>query len=238
MSLENGVTSAEHFDGYAEDYDGALNQGLSVTGEGKDFFARERVLWVSRCLQKLAIRPARIMDFGCGTGSAIPLLLELPQAESTIGVDPSDKSLEVAKRTYSDSSSRFFRNDQYKPEASIDLVYCNGVFHHIPPAERLAELGYIWDCLRPGGIFAFWENNPWNPGTRYVMSRIPFDRHAITLSPPEARSLLRRAGFEIIRTDFLFIFPSWLKPLRRIEPLFGRLPVGGQYQVLCQRLAT
>jgi ubiquinone/menaquinone biosynthesis C-methylase UbiE len=122
MSLENGVTSAEHFDGYAEDYDGALNQGLSVTGEGKDFFARERVLWVSRCLQKLAIRPARIMDFGCGTGSAIPLLLELPQAESTIGVDPSDKSLEVAKRTYSDSSSRFFRNDQYKPEASTGVL--------------------------------------------------------------------------------------------------------------------
>lgn len=238
MSADNRGSAGAHFDGYAEDYDGALNQGLSATGESKDFFARERVLWVSRCLRKLSFRPARIMDYGCGTGSATPLLSELLRAESIIGVDTSEKSLEVARRIHSSSSHRFFPNHQYKPEASLDLIYCNGVFHHIPPAERLAELGYIWNCLRPGGIFAFWENNPWNPGTRYVMSRIPFDRDAVTLTPAEARGLLCRAGFKIIGIDFLFIFPSWLKPLRRIEPLLSRLPVGGQFQVLCQRLAT
>jgi hypothetical protein len=38
------------------------------------------------------------------------------------------------------------------------------------------------------------ENNPWNPGTRYVMSRIPFDRDAIPLTPSAARHLLKRAA--------------------------------------------
>ena len=115
------------------------------------------------------------------------------------------------------------------------MVFCNGVFHHILPAERAAAVDYIFHNLRPGGIFAFWENNPWNPGTRYVMSRIPFDRDAITLSPPTARRLLCDGGFEIERTDFLFLFPRALGWLRGIEPLVCRLPLGAQYQVLARK---
>jgi len=56
----------------------------------------------------------------------------------------------------------------------------------------------ILGALKPGGLFAFWENNPWNPGTRIVMSRIPFDRDAEIISPPAAKRLLRRAGFSIL----------------------------------------
>ncbi len=115
------------------------------------------------------------------------------------------------------------------------MVYCNGVFHHIPPAQRAQTVNYIWHSLRPGGLFALWENNPWNPGTRYVMSKIPFDHDAITLVPPEARDLLRQGGFEIIRTDFLFLFPKPLKSLRWIEPWLRAMPLGGQYQVLCRK---
>ena len=37
---------------------------------------------------------------------------------------------------------------------------------------------------------------------------------------------------EVLRTDFLFIFPRVLKWLRWIEPLVSRLPLGGQYLVL------
>src|SRR5205823_10980749 len=99
----------------------------------------------------------------------------------------------------------------------VDLVYTNGVFHHIPVAERPDAVGYVHGALLPGGLFALWENNPWNPGARYVMSRIPFDRDAIMLSARQARDLLRRAGFEVLRTDFLFIFPRPLRALRFLE---------------------
>jgi hypothetical protein len=67
------------------------------------------------------------------------------------------------------------------------------------------------------------------------MSRIPFDRDAITLTAGEARRLLRGAGFEIVRTDFLFIFPRVLSWCRGLEPLVARLPLGAQYQVLCRK---
>jgi hypothetical protein len=67
------------------------------------------------------------------------------------------------------------------------------------------------------------------------MSRIPFDRDVVTLSPPEARQLLHVMGFEILRTDFLFIFPRIRHWFRRVEPLCSRLPLGAQYQVRCRR---
>jgi hypothetical protein len=80
-----------------------------------------------------------------------------------------------------------------------------------------------------------WENNPWNPGTRLVMRRIPFDRDAKTLSAPCARRLLDAAGFDIMSTDFLFLFPRPLAVLRPLEARLTHLPAGAQYMVLCRK---
>jgi SAM-dependent methyltransferase len=222
------------FDQYAETYDETLNRGLQVTGESKDYFARERILWIARCLKQMAVKPRRVLDYGCGTGGSTSLLKSLLKADSVIGIDSSVRSLDQAKRV-AEPGCHFFLNSDYHGEHQIDLVYCNGVFHHIPPAQRPAELAYILKCLRPGGLFALWENNPWNPGTQYVMWRIPFDRDAIKLSPISARNLVRNSGFNLIKTDFLFFFPRFLKALRRLEPFMSSVPIGGQYQVLAQR---
>jgi SAM-dependent methyltransferase len=152
-----------------------------------------------------------------------------------VGVDISAKSLEVARRSYKCWNANFLLFGDYLPRAEMDLAFCNGVFHHIPPEQRAASVSYVFRALSPGGLFSFWENSPWNPGTRYIMNRCPFDKDAITLSPPEARRLLQAAGFEILRTDFLFIFPHILRWLRGLEPLVARLPFGGQYQILCRK---
>lgn len=227
------MTYHQTFDQYAEDYDLALAEGLSVSGESKDYFAYRRLAWLAGCLRRLQVQPGSVMDFGCGTGSSIPFLLDLIGAETVLGIDPSLKSLDVAKRLHGCDSIRFLQADQYQPSEQIDLAFCNGVFHHIPVDERAAACDYIYRSLRPNGLFALWENNPWNPGTRYVMSRLPFDRDAIPLSPPEAQRLVRAAGFEVLRTDFLFLFPKLLRSLRWIEPHVARLPFGAQYQILC-----
>ena len=229
------MKSQAAFDEYAEDYDVALNQGLAATGEGKDYFAAARVEWVARRLSDLGERAGRVMDYGCGDGSSSAALLKVLGAESLVGVDKSEKSLEVARKNFGNEKCSFLPISEYTPKQELDLVYCNGVFHHIPLGERDGALAYVWRSLRPGGIFALWENNPWNPGTRYVMSRIPFDRDAITLTPPEARAFVRRGGFEVLRTDSLFFFPRQLKWLRWTEAYLLRFPLGGQYLVLCRK---
>jgi trans-aconitate methyltransferase len=223
------------FDACASTYDEALNRGISISGESKEYFVRRRIEWLSFRLRQHVRRPRRVLDYGCGTGGSARALREQFALASVAGVDVSSESIAIARSQYADDV-QFSTLDEWQPAAGqYDLVYCNGVFHHIQPALRGRALASISRTLSRGGYFAFWENNPWNPGTRLVMRRIPFDRDAKTLSAPNARRLLAGAGFEIISTDFLFVFPRPLAALRPLESMLTRVPAGAQYMVLCRR---
>jgi SAM-dependent methyltransferase len=223
------------FDSYATEYDQALAKSLAASGEGRDYFARGRVDWLARRLHGLHVEPASVLDFGCGDGFTVPLLKEGLGARAAVGVDVSDKSLAVARERHADADTTYTRLDVYQPTGDHDLAYCNGVFHHIPLAERARAVTMVRDSLRPNGLFSLWENNPWNPATVYVMSQCEFDKDAITLSPPETRQLLRAGGFKIVCTDFRFIFPRGLRMFRKLEDVLFGVPLGTQYQVLAQR---
>lgn len=45
---------------------------------------------------------------------------------------------------------------------------------------------------------------------RYALryESLSFDRDAVTLTAPKARRMLSSGGFEMLRMDFLFIFPA------------------------------
>jgi SAM-dependent methyltransferase len=222
------------FDAYAENYDEALAMGLSITGEPKEYYASERVRWLAMRLAKAKWPVRTVIDFGCGTGSGVPFLFDGLGAKLVHGVDVSAASLETA-RTMNKRDGTTFALIEEPIAPTFDLAFCNGVFHHIPVAERHAAAAYVHEALVPSGMFALWENNPWNPGTRYIMSKVPFDRDAITLTPAESRRMLRDAGFDIVRTDFLFVFPHLLQALRPLERLLAPLPLGGQYLVLARK---
>ncbi len=223
------------FDDFAKDYDAALMRGVSVSGESKDFFAKGRLVWLRHCLDQIGFKPSRVMDYGCGTGSATLFVFSELGAASLLGVDISAGSLDVARKEHGSDRAAFKVMDDFAPDGSFDLVLCNGVFHHIPLEFRARCMDYIVRSLRPGGLFALWENNPWNPGTQIVMARIPFDRDAIKLSPRVARRLVRGGGLEVLSTSFQFIFPSALGFLRGLEAPLARLPFGAQYQVLARK---
>jgi SAM-dependent methyltransferase len=229
------MTPSAEFDQFADEYEVDLNQALAATGEGQDYFARGRVNFLAGCLRRLGQAPQSAMDYGCGIGGTAALLREIVGVLRVVGLDISERSLERAQREYGGDTVGFQTFERYEPAADLDLAYCNGVFHHIPVEDRGPAIRYIYRSLRPGGLFAFWENNPWNPGTRYVMAKCAFDRNAVPLTPPLAKRLLREAGFEMVRTDFLFYFPRALQPLRFLESLLHWLPLGGQYQILCQK---
>jgi SAM-dependent methyltransferase len=223
------------FDAYAGDYEDALARGLSLAGEGSVYFIRGRLAWLAQCLDRQGMRVASVMDFGCGVGASAPLLGALLGAQTVIGVDESPRLLEVARRASASAQVRFLLRCEYQPNADLDLAYCNGVFHHIPVAERPGAVAYVRDALRPGGLLSLWENNPWNPGARWVMRRIPFDRDAVPLRPSEARRLLVAGGFDVLDTDFHFVFPHLLRAFRPLEGRLVRWPLGAQYQVLARK---
>lgn len=239
----NGMPSPEtlppgksEFDEYADDYDAALNKGLAITGEAKEYYAEGRVKWLKRVLgeQGLAM-PEKVLDYGCGTGTSASVLLEGLGCREYVGYDPSADSIEQARHLNPGLPVRFTNVATEVPEGVFDLAFCNGVFHHIPLEYRAEAASMVWKSLKPGGVFAFWENNPWNPMVVWMMSRVPFDRDAIMLFPANAMRLLRGAGFEIVAKDYQFVFPKSLAGMRGLEPSMRKLPLGGQYLVLARK---
>jgi SAM-dependent methyltransferase len=218
-----------------DEYESMLNQGIRLSGESMLFFLEGRLRLLRK--QTLHMGPvSRILDFGCGLGHASAHLREMfPTAEIT-GADASPSVLAAARRAHSGPGIRFIGVDELEDDAArYDVCYVNGVFHHIPVAERPEALRLIHLVLRPKGTLALFENNPWNPGARMVMARIPFDRDAHMMSPLLTAGLVRQAGFEILRTDSLFFFPRFLKTLRRAEPFLSWTHLGAQYLVLASR---
>jgi SAM-dependent methyltransferase len=226
--------SQAEFDRFARSYDQDLAKSLGITGEDRSFYAGGRVDWTAQCVARIGCQVQRILDYGCGDGANAPMLAAKFKANHVLGVDISSGSIAVARQSHTGTGLSFLCTDEWAPDGTMDLAFSNGVFHHIPVRERHDCLVAIGRALRPGGLFAFWENNPWNPGTRYVMAQCAFDENAITISPHEARRILSDAGFKVLRTDSLFYFPRQLRWLRPAERWFRGLPFGGQYLVFCQ----
>lgn len=238
MSADVGDRSAQELFDRGEEYDAMLDRGLRLTGEDKGFFIRGRLELLLDLLPPGG--PAeRVLDFGCGIGDTTAALAEaFPDARVT-GVDTAERALAHARKLHGGSRIDFHEVSELDAKPAYDLCYVNGVFHHIPPRQRPEALTRIRAALRPTGVLAMFENNPWNPGTRMVMRRIPFDRDARTISPRRAVTLLRANDFELVAPpSHLFFFPAALAPLRVFEPYLRRLPLGGQYVVLAARAAA
>jgi SAM-dependent methyltransferase len=233
--MEPADENRPEFDRTAREYERLFERWLRITGASREHFARSRLNWLARLLREREIAPRRVMDFGCGTGMSLGLLAEILQAEQVIGLDTSEESLAVARESAGSRSVELATPAKYLPQQNLDLVFCNGVFHHIPVAERVTVVNYIHRCLRPGGIFALWENNPWNPVHAFAMKHSEIDKNAIPLPPPESRRLIASERFQVIRTDYLFFLPGPFRWIRSLEKWLIKVPLGAQYQVFARK---
>ena len=214
-----------------QQYDQMLTQGISLSGEARDYFAAGRVAELAGRLPR-DFRPRRILDFGCGTGDTCRLLAASFPGAAVVGADTSADAVAWAAARHEGAVS-FMLVSELATAAPFDLCYLNGVLHHVPPAEQPAVIDGIRARLNPGGRIAIFDNNPLNPGARLVMKRIPFDRDAVMISAARTRRLLVAAGFRsLLPTRFLFFFPRSLAFLRFLEPALSRVPLGAQYCVV------
>jgi SAM-dependent methyltransferase len=225
--MKSAFTKEELFD-RSDEYEALLNQGIRLSGEDQSFFARGRVRDLRAQIPDARL-PKRILDFGCGIGGAAEYLQEAFPDSEIVGVDLAENAIQRARAMHQSERVSFETLDALPRLKKFQLCYVNGVFHHIKPADRPAALSLIHESLSSDGILALFENNPWNPGTRMVMRRIPFDRDAIPMSPLETRRLLETNGFKTAPGRFLFYYPGALRFLRFTEPWLAKLPLGAQY---------
>ena len=223
----------ETFNAHAESYERDCMRGLSLSGEGRDYFCQGRLAYLEGWLERSARpRPRRIVDLGCGDGQGTHSLAEtFPEAEVR-GIDQAEQAIARAQAISRPGLS--FSIDLQASRGWADLVHLNGVVHHVEPRDRPLFFEQLRSLLAPGGLAAVFENNPLNPGTRLVMSRIPFDRDAHPLPWWQLRRHLRGAGLNTVHKRHLFYFPRALAFLRRLERPLGRLPLGAQYALFAE----
>jgi len=215
----------------ASEYEALLEQGTRLSGEDRLFFVRGRIADLLVHVPP-AFAPGRILDYGCGLGDASRLLGEVFPTAHVVGIDTADGALAWATAHHASERVSFANANGLGGQRPFDLCYVSGVLHHVPPERRPDMLAQIRAALRPGGVLALFENNPWNLGARMVMRRIPFDRDAVPISPRGARRLLSSCGFRCVSSRSLFYFPRPLAFLRPLEPLLAHVPLGAQYWLL------
>lgn len=226
-----GATStfAEVGDRYGEQ----LARGLRLTGYPASHFAQRRIDRVREIAAEEGLNVRAVLDFGCGVGDALPLLQKAFPGARVIGYEPTHELRAIAAKNA--TGAEILQTDELQLNAEVDLVYCNGVFHHIERAERIVAVATLARALRPGGLACIWDNSPLNPGTRLVMARIPFDRGAQLLGPQEVEVLQLSANITPVRREFHFVFPRWLRALEPLEGRLRHLPFGGQFLVVGRR---
>lgn len=213
----------------AHAYDGALAQGLSLSGEDADYFAVGRAAAVHDFATARGRRVERICELGCGLGRNLQALAAVFPRAQLVGIDPSPEMVRLARERCVQPRITFAGDTPADERLEFDLVFVNGVMHHVEPGERPAVMQQLRALLRPGGVLALFDNNPLNAGAMWVMRRIPFDRDAKVVLPWTLARLAKQAGFGATTIRTHFYFPNALRALRPLEPWLERVPLGAQY---------
>jgi len=227
------------FDAYAAGYAAGMDNGLkALAGDSADDFVGVKVRWLLRRWPELRTNSQMsILDYGCGVATLLRLLRTAGVPGQLTGTDVSGGMLREAVRTWPAVSPTPSFHEQTGaatglPAGSFDVIIISAVLHHVPAIQRTEVYRELHRLLRPGGRIVVFEHNPWNPVTRFVVTRTPIDRDAILLPPPEVATALTTGGWRDIRTNHLMFLPPRLGAIATAAGrLFGWLPMGGQYAV-------
>ena len=219
--------SKPEFDQFAGQYDRVLGEAIPESLNEDGYFAEYKIALMAARMGNT--KPASILDFGCGAGRSLPYLEQyFPDAE-LFGYDLSSASLDIAAKQT--PRAKLFSDWNQIATRRFDAIVAANVFHHIPAAERRGALTQCRQVLAEGGEMFLFEHNPFNPLTRWIFDRCPFDVDAEMLNLKSALDLSREAGFKSEQHGYTLFFPRPLAFLRKTEPWLKRLPLGAQYYV-------
>jgi SAM-dependent methyltransferase len=229
------------FDEFSQDYDSLLKDPIidRFTAGGREFFHARKCDLIRDYFRRRQIDTGKLeyLDVGCGRGELTMLLRG--DFSRVAGCDPSASMLEVGSKVQSKEIETRKQHGTQLPfnNAQFDFVSAVCVYHHVPLTDRAALTAEVRRVLRPGGVFAIIEHNPYNPITRLIVSRAPVDANAILISPAESRRVLRQSGFKIDAQHFFLYLPEILyRRFGRLESQLIKWPLGGQYAVFGQAI--
>jgi trans-aconitate methyltransferase len=138
---------------------------------------------------------AQVLDLGCGAG--VPWTKRLAARFGVVGVDISEKQIELARRNVPEATFALGDMARFEVEAaSLDGIAALYSVSHLPREDHAALIGRMWTWLKPGGLllatFGAHDSPDWTGewlGTPMFFSSYDADTY---------RRLLRDAGFDLI----------------------------------------
>ena len=218
------------FDQHAKQYENSVDQSVSFTGRDSAFFARRKVEILEDIVRPGlgSLQGLTLLDVGCGTGTTDRYLA--PRVRSLHGVDISEEMLakaeqNVPKGSYSHYDGRNLPFDV----GTFDVAVAICVLHHVPVPMRRELISDMVRVVRPGGVVAIFEHNPFNPLTRHAVNTCELDEDAVLLPARESVELLKTAADVEPGCRYYLFSPLGGAVGCSVDRHFRNLPLGGQY---------
>lgn len=223
------------FDRNSDAYRSEVDDSVGFSGQDVDFFARRKVDALLASIRRLLGPPAdmKVLDIGCGVGVTDGHLVG--RVGELHGVDVAAGSVATAAAANPGVDYRSFDGAvlPYDDDA-FDVAFAVCVLHHVEPPDRAAFAAEAARVVRPGGLVAVFEHNPFNPLTRVAVSRCEFDEGVVLLRRAEVARLLAAAAMRVEAADYLLFAPFDVPWIARLESHLGWLPAGAQHQVVAR----
>lgn len=223
---------ASEFDTYSAEYRETIAGTVPFAGETLDAATRIKALHLAGLAGRYGIdaEAAEVLDVGCGVGLAHRIYSE--KFGRLTGADISLESLSIA-RTENPRVSYDHYEGQRLPysEARFDVCTATCVMHHVAPVDWGNFIREMVRVLKPGGAVVIFEHNPFNPVTRIVVNRCPFDEDAILIPAKQLEAMVRSSGVPNAQRDYILSFPFHESISLAADRVLRSVPVGAQYVV-------
>jgi len=187
----------------------------------EDFSRTRKFVWKEfGSLAGYAENGDKILDLGCGNGRFVELFKN--KGVKYIGIDVSEKLIEIARKKYPEEKFQVFDGLKIPSEDNyFDKIFCIAVLHHIPGEElRRQFLEEARRVLKPGGkiilsAWYLWRHSAyWNLLLKFTWrkligkSQLDFldilkpwgkisERYFHNFRKGELKNLIKKIGFKI-----------------------------------------
>ena len=226
------------FNKHAENYTDLMQESVGWTGLKHEAFVAAKARLLRGLLRRHITDPksARVLDVGCGIGLVDRHLA--PDVGELCGIDTSADCLRTAAETCPSAKFISYGGGRIPfADGTFDFAFAICVVHHVPPANWSAFANEMGRVLKPGGVAAIIEHNPFNPVSRHMVKHCPFDHDAVLLNMRQCARLLDGAGLRRLERAYTTFIPVGSPLVQALEDALWWLPLGGQYLVAAQKPA-
>jgi cyclopropane fatty-acyl-phospholipid synthase-like methyltransferase len=151
-----------------------------------------------------------LLDFGCGLGESIPVYRKYYPAAKLIGLDFSEKAIELCIRRYGDSAE--FIHGDFLSVPEVDIIVASNIFEHLSDDLKIAA-HLKSRCKKLFIIVPYKEQI--TPGGEHVNS---YNEKSFTSLSPARHIIFRSKGWTQNAADLYYhtFFKNILRTLFRI----------------------